>query len=309
MIDFANVTFTTGVYSITNTVNGRRYVGSASLSFKKRWGEHKAALIAGKHFNRILQRAWNKYGEQAFAFEILLVCDPANCISQEQACIDFYRVNGPGVYNLSPTAGNTLGVKCSPETRAKISAAHSTAEARAKASALRKGMPVSAERRAKQSKAMSGRKLQPLSDEHKAKLSAIHTGRRFTPETIERMRVAQGNRSPEWCARISAGKKGKPLSAEHRKKISVSQKGIKRQPFSAEHCAKISAGKKGWKPSVELRARWSAIRKGRKLTEACKAKIAAAHLGKPGTPWTAEHRAKVMATRARKRDMVMRARR
>lgn len=35
--------FKTGIYFITNTVNGKKYVGSAA-NIKKRWAARKAAL-------------------------------------------------------------------------------------------------------------------------------------------------------------------------------------------------------------------------------------------------------------------------
>ena len=60
-----------GVYKITNTVDGKVYVGSTTIDFGWRWSNHKSALRKNKHCNIHLQRAWNKYGESAFTFEVL----------------------------------------------------------------------------------------------------------------------------------------------------------------------------------------------------------------------------------------------
>ena len=62
-----------GVYVILNTVNGKQYIGSTSHIIK-RWGEHRSALRQKSHGNRILQNAWNKYGEAAFIFIHVEAC-------------------------------------------------------------------------------------------------------------------------------------------------------------------------------------------------------------------------------------------
>jgi group I intron endonuclease len=48
-----------GVYWILNLVNGKVYIGS-SVDVENRLQNHKKDLIAGKHRNPYLQRAWNK---------------------------------------------------------------------------------------------------------------------------------------------------------------------------------------------------------------------------------------------------------
>ena len=58
-----------GVYKITNTTNGKFYVGS-SKNIKKRWNEHKWALKNGRHWNAPMQNAFNKYGD-VFSYEVI----------------------------------------------------------------------------------------------------------------------------------------------------------------------------------------------------------------------------------------------
>jgi group I intron endonuclease len=61
---------TMGIYQIRCLVDGRVYVGS-TVSFRKRWSEHKRTLNGYKHHCYLLQRAWNKYGIRNFTWEIL----------------------------------------------------------------------------------------------------------------------------------------------------------------------------------------------------------------------------------------------
>lgn len=49
-----------GIYSITNTANGKCYVGQ-SVSITRRWDMHKSCLRRGIHQNAHLQRSWDKH--------------------------------------------------------------------------------------------------------------------------------------------------------------------------------------------------------------------------------------------------------
>lgn len=59
-----------GIYKIANKINGKFYIGSSN-DIKDRWREHRNALNQNKHHSNHLQRAWNKYGEENFEFEII----------------------------------------------------------------------------------------------------------------------------------------------------------------------------------------------------------------------------------------------
>ncbi|MEN6292413.1 MAG: GIY-YIG nuclease family protein, partial [Methanobacterium sp.] len=59
-----------GVYKISNKIDGKSYYGS-SKNIEKRWLRHKNELNKNKHINILLQRAWNKYGEENFIFSVV----------------------------------------------------------------------------------------------------------------------------------------------------------------------------------------------------------------------------------------------
>lgn len=192
-----------GIYSITNTVNNRLYVGS-SQHVARRKREHMWLLRNGIHHCTPLQRAWFKYGEDAFVFELHLTCRPSELLEYEQCLLGGLR----DLYNTARTAGAPMrGRKQTPEAKAKIAAAGRgrkvPPETRAKISAAHKGKKKSAAQAARHSATMRGRKP---SAETLAKLSAIRRGKKKTAEHIENNAAARrgAKRSPEFCAKMSA---------------------------------------------------------------------------------------------------------
>ncbi len=104
-----------GVYLITNTTNGKIYVGSASKSIIKRLRWHRSELRSNKHGNSYLQRAWNKHGEKAFVSAVLELCLPQDCIRYEQFWIDeLGAYDKTKAYNICPKAGSSRGAKLGP---------------------------------------------------------------------------------------------------------------------------------------------------------------------------------------------------
>lgn len=169
---------TSGIYRIKNSVNGKIYIGSAADLYN-RFMCHKSQLRRGVHVNKKLQNAWNKYGESNFLFENVLICSKDNLLIYEQKIIDFYDVFKTG-YNMSPTAGNTLGRKHSEAARLKMSKTRKgisrkplTEEHRKNISLSQIGKIVSKECREKIRKSLTGKKL---SDETKRKMSITRSG-------------------------------------------------------------------------------------------------------------------------------------
>ena len=59
-----------GIFRITNTANGRVYLGS-SLNLHGPLNKHRFMLKMGSHINRALQADFARFGAEAFAFEIV----------------------------------------------------------------------------------------------------------------------------------------------------------------------------------------------------------------------------------------------
>lgn len=110
------------IYQITNMENGKYYIGSAD-SFEKRAWRHKSDLRCGVHKNPRLQAAWNKYGAEAFVFEVLEVVPLGeNMLVAENKYLHVH-VGRPECYNINKDAtAPRLGQKLSAETLAKIAA-------------------------------------------------------------------------------------------------------------------------------------------------------------------------------------------
>ena len=112
-----------GIYRILNTINGKQYIGSSSNLIKRK-SAHFRNLRLETHVNEHLQNAFDKYGKQAFVFEILLECSEENLITEEQRFIDNTVLqNGwENLYNICPRADRT---KVAEETKIKIAIANS----------------------------------------------------------------------------------------------------------------------------------------------------------------------------------------
>lgn len=72
-----------GIYRIRNLVNDKCYYGSAK-NIKRRWSKHKSQLKNNRHENIILQRAWDRYGEENFVFEVIEECNETILLATEQ---------------------------------------------------------------------------------------------------------------------------------------------------------------------------------------------------------------------------------
>src|SRR6266702_169742 len=113
-MDSSTIPRTSGIYKITCTVTGKFYIGSA-INLRMRQQTHWNTLTQGVHHNRHLQNAWNKYGLDAFTFEVLeLVLLPEMLTAREQYFLDTLNPFGKRGFNISPIAGSNLGVKYSP---------------------------------------------------------------------------------------------------------------------------------------------------------------------------------------------------
>lgn len=91
-----------GVYGILNTITNKWYIGS-SIELSRRFGHHLRELRNGKHHSLKLQRSFDKYGEGAFQFKILLVCEAKDVEMFENRAIIAYDSYKNG-YNVAAEA-------------------------------------------------------------------------------------------------------------------------------------------------------------------------------------------------------------
>jgi group I intron endonuclease len=109
-----------GLYEIVNLANRKRYVGS-SFDIDSRWRSHKSALNRGRHRNSHLQRAWSKYGRDAFVFSVIKLTSREDKLKEEQALLDGVFSSKEEVYNIGIVADSGMtGRTHSDEAKAKI---------------------------------------------------------------------------------------------------------------------------------------------------------------------------------------------
>lgn len=164
------------IYTITNKINGKFYLGKTN-NFLYRMSKHKYTLRNKIHINEHLQRAWDKYGEDNFIFEVLEEYDVEHLISMEHYwcnLLDAFNYNR--AYNIRPTHPFGKGTN-STEMREKVK------------------------------KALTGKKL---SEEHKLKLSLAKKGKKLSDETKQKMSDSAigKSKSIETKKRISEAKLG-----------------------------------------------------------------------------------------------------
>ena len=162
-----------GIYTITNKVNGKIYVGRA-IGWKSRIECHKCDLKYNRHRNAHLQNAYNKHGLENFSFELLEEYEPEFLCSMENYWCNLLNSHHKDFgYNIQPT--NPCGnMSHSIETKQKMGKSQ-------------KGRIISEEAKRKLSLAMSGRKTgRTPSKKVKEILSKYNKGRKWTEEEIMR---------------------------------------------------------------------------------------------------------------------------
>lgn len=89
----------TGIYKITNLLNGKCYIGQ-SINIQKRWTNHKTSYKNPNKdcYNYPLYKAFRKYGLENFKFEILEECTQNKLDSLEKYWIKYYNSYNNG-YN------------------------------------------------------------------------------------------------------------------------------------------------------------------------------------------------------------------
>lgn len=206
-----------GIYKITVNRFGKSpmfYIGQ-SVNFEKRKQYHLWSFRARKGRNPILQRAFEKYGEDAFVFQMVeqVPRDGALLAAAEKRWLDSVVAQyGEGsVYNI-----------LREETTSRA------------------GIPHSSETRAKMSEVQKSIGMTPARWAGVEKTRAKLIGRKLSPETIRKRTESHKGvkRTEEWKAMMSAKMTGRTNSAETRAKISATKKSLGQKP-SAEHMERL----------------------------------------------------------------------
>lgn len=217
----------TGVYQIRNLINDKRYIGSsASKGFANRWNLHRKQLDEKIHHNRYLQRAWHKYGADAFVFEILEECQPERCIEREQHYLDVLlfascnddRFNELG-YNIARRADSCRGVKWTEERRQRCSGENHPMYGRCGKYNPRYGTKHTKETKRKMSEAQRGR---VMSETAKQKVGEATKQRLQDPKNHPMYGKTHTKEARE---KISRAGRGRKPSAECRKRLSEVHRG------------------------------------------------------------------------------------
>lgn len=177
-----------GVYAIVNTVNWKMYIGS-SIDIRKRWNLHRWDLVHGHHHCVPLQRAWTKYGADAFQWNVVEeVADVEQIAEREQAWID--ATPRPTRYNTSPqSGGHNRGIVRSEEFKQRLRDYHTgrmrPPETGVSISLIKRGKPLSEDHR---QAAGAGKRGRPLTDTQRKALKAGHHIPLPSPEQQEKIK-------------------------------------------------------------------------------------------------------------------------
>lgn len=163
------------VYLVTNTTNGKRYVGQTSGTLWRRWSEHK------RYGNcSALHAAIEKYGAERFVIEPLVEdCDQLASNIWEAFWIDFFHTLAPNGYNLL-LGGDRHG--WSEEAKRRVSEKHAGRRFLTEA-----GRRRLAEKLAQRNRARAGTPATPK------QLEALRRGRAISP-WLGRTRSAETKR-------------------------------------------------------------------------------------------------------------------
>jgi group I intron endonuclease len=168
------------IYTITNTVNGHFYVGSAK-DYMHRWRVHRNDWKSGRHPNPHLLHAVRAYGEDAFEFKVIeYIEDIKDLIVREQYWMDTLHPE----YNIAPLAYSRLGTKHRPESLRKMHEKQST-----RTKEPHQGIPHTEETKA-MIKTIKLAQAQPATEEQKRCLALgalANTGKQRDPDVVAKI--------------------------------------------------------------------------------------------------------------------------
>ena len=96
------------IYKITNTINGKSYIGQTIQNVKERFYQHCATKCSQAILNMVIHKAINKYGKSNFTIEVIEEVESTNLNDRERYWIRYYDSYNNG-YNS--TKGGQDGIK------------------------------------------------------------------------------------------------------------------------------------------------------------------------------------------------------
>lgn len=97
-----------GIYYIQNIINNKMYIGQ-SINIYHRFYQHRNSLRNNAHDNEFLQNEWIAYGESAFDFGIIEVCNDNKLDEREIYFIDLYNTTDKFLgYNMTHGGKNNI---------------------------------------------------------------------------------------------------------------------------------------------------------------------------------------------------------
>jgi len=114
-----NLKTKTGIYVITNDIDARIYIGSAT-SFKQRYAVHKKKIIHNEGCNPKLKNFANKYGIEHLTFSAVHACEKEELLKMEQLYLDIFQPFDDNGFNIARKAGSPIGYKHTQEAKDKM---------------------------------------------------------------------------------------------------------------------------------------------------------------------------------------------
>lgn len=114
-----NLNSKTGIYVITNDIDARVYIGSAT-SFKQRYAVHKKKIIQNEGCNPKLKNFANKYGIEHLTFSAVHACEKEDLLKMEQLYLDIFQPFDDNGFNIARKAGSPIGYKHTQEAKDKM---------------------------------------------------------------------------------------------------------------------------------------------------------------------------------------------
>lgn len=216
------------IYLITCIENNKIYIGQ-TCRFNHRTGQHLSSLRKGSHFNKYLQRLYNKYGESKIKFSIEVECNIGSLNEEERRVFFYYKSTIPNlVINSRVDPVSNRGIK-----KPKESVKKQSDKLRGRPT-WNKGIPMTEEAKANLSQSLKGRKVWNTGTSGSGVMKSNKTS--FTKGHLPANIGCP--KSDETKIKISVSRRGKgtglwkdrglSFSVEALKKMSIAKKGIKR---------------------------------------------------------------------------------